>query len=61
MEMIKYLMSYKDNFIKMNCKNSFKKTKKLLTNSKTDDKIVKVFSRRRRTIKRFKIINVKKL
>ena len=33
----------------------------MLTRSKTDDRILKVFSRRRQTIKHFKILNVKKL
>ena len=33
----------------------------LLTRNKDDDRMVKVFSRRRRTIKHFKILNVKKL
>ena len=33
----------------------------LLTSFKTDGRIVKVFSRRRRTIEHFEILNVKKL
>ena len=33
----------------------------MLTRNKDNDRIVKDFSRRRRTIKHFKILNVKKL
>ena len=33
----------------------------MLTRNKDDDRIEKVFLRRRRTIKHFKILNVKKL